>query len=108
MNYLEYIFGGGLGRLLAIGSVRKATYCGIGVGGVVGVTIALVKGYWPVILIGFGIGLVLGISLGLIIRAVRIMRGSDQKKEDEVVEVKEGEDERTHSSDSQKEMDNRL
>jgi hypothetical protein len=78
MRYLEAIFGTYLRGLLAIGSIRKATYYGIGVGGVVGVIIALVKGYWPVIFIGCGVGLVLGITLGLIIKAVSTIRRGNQ------------------------------
>jgi hypothetical protein len=78
MGYLGYVFATALRRLLAIGSIRKAMYYGIAVGGVVGVTIALVEGHWPLIFIGCGVGLVLGVALGLIIRAIGIMRGRDQ------------------------------
>jgi hypothetical protein len=78
MGYLGYVFATALRRLLAIGSIRKAMYYGIAVGGVVGVTIALVKGYWPLIFVGCGVGSVLGVVLGLIIRAIGIMRGRDQ------------------------------
>ena len=78
MGYLGYIFATALRRLLAIGSIRKAMYYGIAVGGVVGVIIALIKGYWPLIFVGCGVGFVLGVTLGLIIRAVGIMRGRGQ------------------------------
>jgi len=75
MGYLGYIFATALRRLLAIGSIRKAMYCGVAVGGVVGVVIALVEGHWPLIFVGCGVGFGLGISSGLIIRAVSIIRG---------------------------------
>jgi len=78
MRYLEAIFGTYLRRLLAIGGIRKAMYCGIGVGVVAGVTLALVEGHWALILVGCGAGLVLGISVGLIVRGVSIMRRGDE------------------------------
>lgn len=78
MRYLGYLWAIALGRLLAIRGIRKWIYGGIVVGGVVGVIIALVKGYWPLILVGGGVGFVLGISLGLTIRAVSIIRGRGQ------------------------------
>jgi len=78
MRYIGYLWAIVLGRLLSIRSIRKWIYGGIVVGGVVGVIIALVKGYWPVIFVGAGVGFVLGISLGLIIRAVGIIRGRGQ------------------------------
>ena len=87
----NYLWGIALRRLLPIRSIRRAIYCGIAVGTAVGLIIALVLGYWPVILIGCGIGSVLGVTLGLTIRAVRIMRSTDEKKENQVVEVKDGE-----------------
>jgi hypothetical protein len=74
-NYLWPI---ALHRLLPIRSMRKWIYGGIVVGVVAGEIIALVKGYWPVILIGFGVGSVLGVTLGLIVRGVSIMRRSHQ------------------------------
>ena len=67
-----------LRRLLVIKSIRKAIYYGIGIGAVAGLIIALVEGYWQAILAGCGIGLILGVTSGLIIRAVRLMRRSDQ------------------------------
>lgn len=78
MGYLGYIFGTALRRLLVIGSIRKAMYYGIAVGAVVGVMVALVKGYWPLVFVGCGVGFVLGMTLGLIIRAVSITRGRGQ------------------------------
>jgi hypothetical protein len=78
MRYLEAIFGTYLRGLLAIGSIRRAMYYGIAVGAVGGVVVAIVKGYWPVIFVGCGIGLVLGISVGLIVRGVSIIRRSGQ------------------------------
>jgi hypothetical protein len=73
-----YLWAIALRRLLVIKSIRKTIYYGIGIGAVVGLIIALVQGYWQVILIGCGIGFVLGVTLGLIIRAISIMRRSDQ------------------------------
>jgi hypothetical protein len=73
-----YLWAIALRRLLVIKSIRKAIYYGIGIGVVVGLIIAVVEGYWQAILAGCGIGFVLGVTLGLIIRAVRIMRRSDQ------------------------------
>jgi len=78
MRYIGFIGVRALRNLLVIRSVRKAIYYGIGIGAVVGLIIAVVEGYWQVILIGFGIGLILGITLGLIIRAVSIMRRGDR------------------------------
>ena len=78
MKYLEAIFGTYLRGLLAIGSIRRAMYYGIGVGAVAGVTLALVKGHWALILVGCGVGLTLGISVGLIVRGVSIMRRRDE------------------------------
>jgi len=75
---LGYLWAIVLHRLLVIKSIRKTIYYGIGIGAVVGLIIAVVEGYWQVILIGCGIGLILGITLGLIIRAVSILRRSDQ------------------------------
>jgi hypothetical protein len=83
MRYLEAIFGTYLGRLLAIGSIRKAMWYGIGVGAVAGVTLALAKGHWALILVGCGIGLTLGISVGLVVRGVSIMRRRDESLESE-------------------------
>jgi putative Ca2+/H+ antiporter (TMEM165/GDT1 family) len=72
-----------LRRLLAIRSIRKAIYCGMAVGTIVGLIVALVVGHWAVILVGWGIGTVLGVSLGLIIRGVGIMRRGDEGVESE-------------------------
>lgn len=70
----KYLWPIALRRLLPIRSIRKAIYYGMGVGTVVGLIIALVLGYWPVILIGYGIGTVLGVTLGLTVRGIRIIR----------------------------------
>ena len=76
MGYLGYVWAIVLRRLLAIRRIRKAIYSGIAVGAVVGLIIALVRGYWPLIFIGCGVGFVLGTTLGLIIRAISITRRS--------------------------------
>ena len=78
MRYIGFIGARALRNLLVIRSVRKAIYYGIGIGAVVGLIIAVVEGYWQAILAGCGIGLILGVTLGLIVRAVSIMRRSDQ------------------------------
>jgi ElaB/YqjD/DUF883 family membrane-anchored ribosome-binding protein len=75
---MGFIWAGVLGNLLVIRSVRKAIFYGIGIGAVVGLVIAIVERHWQIILIGCGIGLVLGVTLVLIIRAVSIMKHSDQ------------------------------
>jgi hypothetical protein len=78
MGYMGFIWARVLRNLLVIKSIRKAIYYGIGIGAVVGLIIAVVEGYWQLILLGCGIGLVIGVTLGLIIRAVSIMRRSGQ------------------------------
>jgi hypothetical protein len=75
---LGYLWAIALRRLLVIRSIRKAIYYGIGIGAVVGIVIAVVEGHWQMILLGCGIGIVLGVTSGLIIRAVSIMKRSDQ------------------------------
>lgn len=72
MDDLGYVWARVLRGLLAIGEIRKAILGGIAVGAVVGLIIALVKGYWPLILVSCGVGSVAGTTFGLIIRFIRI------------------------------------
>ena len=78
MGYLGYLWAIALRRLLPIRKIRKWIYGGIVVGALVGVIIALVTGYWQVVLIGCGVGFVVGITLGLVVRAVSIVRRGNQ------------------------------
>jgi hypothetical protein len=54
--------------LFQIGEMTPAIWGSVGVGGVVGLIIGLVKGNWVLVFAGCGIGFVAGLVLELIIR----------------------------------------
>ena len=54
--------------LFRIGEMTPAIWVSVGVGGVVGLTIGVVEGSWPLVFAGCGVGFVVGLVLELIIR----------------------------------------